>query len=87
MTVGIWVLGDQLWQHQSALASCEENKSDTPVIFIESLAHVKERCYHKQKLVLIWSAMRHFAEELRADGWPVSYESAEDFDSPLKQWI
>lgn len=87
MTIGIWVLGDQLWQNQSALASCEENKADTPVILIESLSHVKERRYHKQKLVLIWSAMRHFAEELRADGWQVSYKSAEDFESPLKQWV
>ncbi|MEO0645282.1 MAG: cryptochrome/photolyase family protein [Cyanobacteria bacterium J06650_10] len=87
MTVGIWVLGDQLWQQQSALESCENDKSNTPVIFIESLSHVKERRYHKQKLVLLWSAMRHFAEALRAEGWPVSYETAPSFEDPLKQWI
>lgn len=87
MTVGIWVLGDQLWQQQSALESCENDKSNTPVIFIESLSHVKERRYHKQKLVLLWSAMRHFAEALRAEGWQVSYETAPSFEDPLKQWI
>ena len=87
MTVGIWVLGDQLWQGQSAIESCAEDKANTPIILIESLTHVKERRYHKQKLILIWSAMRHFAEELRADGWRVTYETADTFETPLDSWI
>ena len=87
MGLGIWVLGDQLWQGQSALASCESDKVNTPVILIESLSHVKERRYHKQKLILIWSAMRHFAEALKADGWDVTYQTAESFEKPLKKWI
>lgn len=87
MTVGIWVLGDQLWQGQSAIASRTEDKANTPIILIESLAHVKERRYHKQKLILIWSAMRHFAEELKAEGWPVTYETADTFEAPLTKWI
>ncbi len=85
MTVGIWVLGDQLWEGQAAIASCAG--TNTPIILIESLSHVKERRYHKQKLVLIWSAMRHFAEALKADGWPVTYEIAESFEKPLAKWI
>ena len=87
MTVGIWVLGDQLWQGQSAIASCEADKEDTPIILIESLSHVQERRYHKQKLILIWSAMRHFAEELAAEGWQVTYKTANDFATPLKEWV
>ncbi len=87
MTVGIWVLGDQLWQGQSAIASCQSNQASTPIILIESLNHAKERPYHQQKLVLIWSAMRHFAEELRADGWQVTYKTADSFEAPLKTWI
>ncbi|MEL7224458.1 MAG: cryptochrome/photolyase family protein [Cyanobacteria bacterium J06576_12] len=87
MGVGIWVLGDQLWQGQSALASQEQDKANTPVILIESLTHIKERRYHKQKLILIWSAMRHFAKALKADGWKVTYETADSFEKPLKQWI
>ena len=31
--------------------------------------------------------MRHFAEELKADGWQVTYAIAEDFVTPLKDWI
>ena len=83
MTIGIWVLGDQLWQGQAALASA----ADAPVIFIESHRHSCERRYHRQKLVLVWSAMRHFAAELEATGRAVTYEMANDFETPLRQWI
>ncbi len=86
MTVGVWILGDRLSLEQAALQSCKQ-KDDLPVIFIESLNHVKVRPYHKQKLVLVWSAMRHFAAELRENGYSVSYEIAEDFATPLKAWV
>ncbi len=33
--------------------------------------------YHKKKLAFIFSAMRHFADELRADGWTVDYRTLE----------
>jgi deoxyribodipyrimidine photolyase-related protein len=84
MTTGVWVLGDQLWAGQAALAGCDRQ---TPVIFIESMRHVQERPYHQQKLVLVWSAMRHFADELRQLGWQVTYELAADFEKPLQDWI
>ncbi|MGL5878740.1 MAG: cryptochrome/photolyase family protein, partial [Xenococcaceae cyanobacterium] len=58
-----------------------------PVIFIESLRHAQELPYHLQKLVLVWSAMRHFAEELKQAGWNVTYKQAEDFQTPLIEWI
>ncbi|MEL6382877.1 MAG: cryptochrome/photolyase family protein [Cyanobacteria bacterium J06626_18] len=87
MTVGIWVLGDQLWPEQSALAAQEASRKETPVILIESLQHVQQRRYHKQKLILIWSAMRHFAAELKNAGWSVTYELAANFEAPLRQWI
>ncbi len=83
MTIGVWVLGDQLWRGQAALASVA---TDTPVILIESLNHIKVRPYHKQKLIFIWSAMRHFAQSLEAKGHPVNYCAADDFQTPLEQW-
>ncbi len=87
MTTGIWVLGDQLWAGQAALEQCKDAKNETPVILIESVQHVRQRPYHRQKLVLVWSAMRHFAEELRQGGWHVTYEIAEDFATPLRRWV
>lgn len=83
MTVGIWVLGDQLWQTQAALAS----DANAPVILIESRHHSSQRPYHRQKLVLLWSAMRHFAIELETEGRTVTYTIAADFETPLRQWI
>ncbi len=81
MTIGVWILGDQLSTEQAAL------QKNSPVIFIESLHHVQARPYHKQKLVLIWSAMRHFAEELRQLGHPVTYKIADNFTEPLIEWV
>ncbi|MCZ0903952.1 cryptochrome/photolyase family protein, partial [Microcoleus sp. HI-ES] len=86
MTVGVWILGDQLWENQAALNRTDD-KSSLPIILIESWQHVQQRRYHQQKLVLIWSAMRHFAKELRGGGWQVTYTKAEDFEAPLKAWI
>lgn len=85
MTTGVWVLGDQLWAGQSALQSCFPNPA--PVLFIESLHHAQKLPYHLQKLVLVWSAMRHFAQELRQAGWSVTYNQADDFRVPLLEWI
>ncbi len=88
MAIGIWILGDQLWAEQAGLQSCAAQKHTTPVLMIESLSHAQQRPYHLQKLVLIWSAMRHFAEELRQSGWSVTYYSqSENFQAPLLDWI
>jgi deoxyribodipyrimidine photolyase-related protein len=87
MTIGIWILGDQLQEHQAALQSCADQRYQTPVILIESLRHVQERPYHQQKLILVWSAMRHFAEELRLAGWRVTYATDETFAAPLHIWV
>lgn len=87
MTPGIWILGDRLSTRQLSLQNNRDRKSQTPVILIESSNYVRQRNYHRQKLVLVWSAMRHFAQELIADNWQVTYEIAEDFCSPLQGWV
>lgn len=87
MTAGVWVLGNQLWQQQAALASCQGQQKTTPILFIESQQFAAERPYHRQKLVLVWSAMRHFAQELKDAGWSVTYAIAEDIEPALQQWI
>jgi deoxyribodipyrimidine photolyase-related protein len=84
--IGIWILGDQLSLQQSALKSCN-HQINTPVIFIESLQHIQIRPYHRQKLVLIWSAMRHFAAELAQLNYAVTYKVATDFQTSLQEWI
>ncbi len=87
MTIGIWILGDRLHLNQAALQNCQDLKTEAKVILIESLNHVRARQYHQQKLVLVWSAMRHFAIELEQAGWQVKYAIADDFEPALVEWI
>jgi deoxyribodipyrimidine photolyase-related protein len=83
MTIGLWILGDQLSPTHAALLK----QRACPVILVEALAHVRVRPYHKQKLVLVWSAMRHFAAALTQQGYSVTYAESEDFRSALLTWI
>jgi deoxyribodipyrimidine photolyase-related protein len=71
----IWILGDQLSRSASSLSG--SNKAESVVFMAESLARARRIPYHKQKLVLVWSAMRHFADELRKDGYEVDYYEAQ----------
>ncbi len=71
----VWIFGDQLNPNISALAGVD--KSNCVVLMIETLARARQRPYHKQKLVFLWSAMRHFAQELRTLGYEVDYYEAQ----------
>lgn len=87
MTIGIWILGDRLTTKQLNLQNNQNHKQQVQIILIESGNYARQRPYHQQKLVLVWSAMRHFAKELQTDGWQVTYKIATDFITPLKAWI
>jgi len=93
MSIGIWILGDQLSQQQSALADlqqrlgAEQARQRCRVLLIESSGVLRTRPYHRQKLVLVWSAMRHFAQDLQVSGWCVDYIEAESFAAALHQWL
>ncbi|MGL6133698.1 MAG: cryptochrome/photolyase family protein, partial [Prochlorococcaceae cyanobacterium] len=82
---GIWVLGDQLSLTQSALGALEPGSAR--VLLLESESALRQRRCHRHKLVLVWSAMRHFADELRAAGWTVDHRQVESFRHGLAAWI
>lgn len=65
-TVSVWILGDQLLEeHPALLAALEDySPSQIQVVLIESQALLRRRSYHRRKLALILSAMRHYAREL-----------------------
>jgi deoxyribodipyrimidine photolyase-related protein len=67
----VWVASDHCTPHHSAIAGCD--RASTRILMIESLPAWREKPYHKRKLVLIFAAMRGFADDLRADGWAVDY--------------
>lgn len=76
MTTIIPVLGDQL---SRGLASLREvDRAAVVVLMMEVREETGYVRHHKKKIALIFSAMRHFAEELRNEGWTVDYVRLDD---------
>ena len=70
------ILGDQLSHNLSSLAACDPARDI--VLMMEVAEETRYVPHHWQKIVLILSAMRHFADELRAAGWQVDYIRLDD---------
>jgi len=66
-----FVLGDQLSRSLSALRDVDI--SQDVVLMVEAHDEATYVRHHPQKIVLVLSAMRHFAESLRAEGLQVDY--------------
>lgn len=75
MTKIILVLGDQLSPDNAALAAAGDDDVVLMAEVMEEATYVK---HHKKKIAFIFSAMRHFAEALRAAGRTVDYIKLDD---------
>ena len=73
------ILGDQLTRNLASLRG--RTKDDTVVLMMEVWDEATYVKHHKQKIVLIFSAMRHFAAELEDAGWTVDYVKLDDKDN------
>jgi deoxyribodipyrimidine photolyase-related protein len=67
------------WDLNASLACVPSEPGAHPVVLVESLARGAALPWHRQKLVLVLSAMRHFAAELRAAGHEVLEVRADDY--------
>ena len=67
----ILVLGDQLTPTLSSLAAGDRTRDR--VLMAELHDEATYVRHHKKKIAFLFSAMRHFADELRALGWTVDY--------------
>ncbi|MDO6415016.1 cryptochrome/photolyase family protein [Sphingomonas sp. BIUV-7] len=76
MTILIPVLGDQLSHDLASLRDVD--RADAVVLLMEVADETTYVRHHKRKIALIFSAMRHFAEELRGMGWTVDYVRLDD---------
>ncbi len=87
--VCVWILGDQLLHDHPALARAEElaPRDQMRVLLIESTARRAKLPYHQQKLVLLISAMRHYADHLRDQGYVVDYAKADTFMTGLRDHL
>ena len=70
------VLGDQLTRNLASIRG--RTKDGTVILMMEVWDEATYVKHHKQKIALIFSAMRHFAAELRSAGWRVDYVSLDD---------
>jgi deoxyribodipyrimidine photolyase-related protein len=70
------VLGHQLCRTISAL--CDMDHTHDVVFMAEVHDETTYVRHHKQKLILVLSAMRHFAESLRAEGMLLDYVQLDD---------
>jgi len=64
----VWIPGDQLLEIHPALehAVAEVGRAHVRVVLIESVRKLTSRRWHRQKRVLVLSALRHYAEALRS---------------------
>ena len=65
-----WLFEDQL---NPRVPSLFDAPADAPVLMIESDVNFRMFPYHRKRIAFLCSAMRHFAEELRAAGREVAY--------------
>lgn len=72
----VWILADQLSHTNAALLS--SRKGVDGLLFIESRQTFGKLPYHRHRLLLMISAMRHFAAEREAEGWKVDYHRLAD---------
>lgn len=70
------VLGDQLSFDLASLQGL--NKDRDTVLLVEVMEEASHVPHHPQKIILIFSAMRHFAEALRQQGFQVQYVTLDD---------
>jgi deoxyribodipyrimidine photolyase-related protein len=70
------VLGDQLDRDVAALWDLDPSRD--VVLMVEVADETSYVAHHKQKIALILSAMRHFADDLRSEGVTVDYVRLDD---------
>ena len=70
------VLGDQLTRGLASLADLDP--ANDIVLMAEVIEEVTYVRHHKRKVAFLFSAMRHFAEDLRAEGITVDYIRLDD---------
>jgi deoxyribodipyrimidine photolyase-related protein len=73
------VLGDQLNKNISSLS--DFNKESDQVLMAEIYQEAKYANHHKKKIAFLFSAMRHFNNELLEDEFPVYYHCYQNDDS------
>ncbi|MDZ7629466.1 MAG: cryptochrome/photolyase family protein [Parvularculaceae bacterium] len=68
----IVILGDQLSKSLASLNGAD--RAQDVIVMGEPVGDIAHANHHKKSIILILSAMRHFAAALEQDGWRVDYQ-------------
>ena len=79
MTTLLPVFADQLSHGLASLNAADKGQS--VVLMVEVAEEAATVPHHRKKLIFLFSAMRHFAEELKGAGWQVDYVTLDDPDN------
>jgi deoxyribodipyrimidine photolyase-related protein len=72
----VLILGDQLSHTLSSLNATSKHAATLLIVEVaDEATYVR---HHQKKIAFLFSAMRHFAEELRGAGWTVDYVHLDD---------
>ncbi|MGD8621613.1 MAG: cryptochrome/photolyase family protein [Anaerolineales bacterium] len=84
--VSVWISGDQLLKDHPAIEQAVKccGQENVCVVMIESDRRIARQPYQRKKLVLLLSAMRHYARDLERDGINVDYRKAGSFSEGLQ---
>ena len=84
------VLGDQLTFDLASLQGLDRERDS--VLLVEVMEEASHVAHHPQKIALVFSAMRHFAQALQSRGYVVHYVTLDDphnsgsVPGELKRW-
>ncbi|MTH53595.1 cryptochrome/photolyase family protein [Bacillus mangrovi] len=81
----VWIFGHQLSIKLKGIQEMDREKD--MILLIEAKSRSQWQHYHKQKLVLLFSAMRHFAEELKEKGYQVDYRKCDSFEEGWEEHV
>ncbi|MCO5183132.1 MAG: cryptochrome/photolyase family protein [Anaerolineae bacterium] len=87
--ITVWIIGDQLLKQHPALklAEARVGRDNVRVMLVESKRRLHHRPYQRKKLVLLLSAMRHYADALRQRGYTVDYRQSATFVDAIRDHI
>ncbi len=80
-----WFIGP--WELSAATAHLPPSPADGRVLLIESTGKGSALPYHRWKLVLVLSALRHLAAELREGGYEVDHRVAPSYAEGIRAHI
>lgn len=74
------------WDLDPRLAAFPRTPADGPLLVLETRAKPTALPFHRQKLALVVSALRHFVAERRAAGFTVEHRVADDYATGVREF-